>query len=97
MLTKWLNTRETGWIPLESQRAYAISLQQIQAGNIDLFHLKMKEQIETGQKQDKIDYEQSYIFLRSRTQRDGKIMQITTVNDEGLRSRPDRVKSRARN
>ena len=57
-----LNSREIGPIPLESQRANAISHQQIQAGNIDLFHLKMKEQIKTGQKQDKIDYKQSYIF-----------------------------------
>ena len=47
---------------IKSQRAYAISLQQIQAGNEDLFHPKMKKQTKTGKKQYKIDCDQPYIF-----------------------------------
>lgn len=48
--------------PMGVMNATCISLQQIQEGNVDLFHFKMKKQTETGQKQYKIDCEQSYIF-----------------------------------
>ena len=89
MLTKWLNSRETGWIPLawESQRANAISLQQIQWGNIDLFHLKMKEQTKTGRIKVRQNRLPAVVHFSSGHAR--KIMQMTTVNvrmdcDRGL-------------
>ena len=58
--------------------------------HVDLFYPKMKKQTITGQKQYKIDcYElcSHTFFLRSHVQSDCKIMQVTTVNEEGLRSR----------
>ena len=41
-------SRETG---LKANWANAISLQQIQEGNVDLFHPKMKKDTKHGQKQ----------------------------------------------
>ena len=63
MLTKRLNSRETGSIPLESQRANAISVFSTNLGKkYRSLSPKVRTANETGQKQYKIDHKHSYIF-----------------------------------